>query len=63
MSCPVILSFCASCAVLLPSGLGLEKDPKCQNCEAPVEFKGARIQGEFSEPEAARLIRLNFGGD
>ena len=62
MSVPVILDFCASCGVLLPSGIGLEEKPECENCANPVKNKGARIQGEFSEPEAARLLKINFGG-
>ncbi|KKM04988.1 hypothetical protein LCGC14_1758640 [marine sediment metagenome] len=61
MSVPVILDFCASCGVLLPSGGGLEENPWCSNCAISTKNRGARIQGEFSEPEAARLLRINFG--
>ena len=57
----VILSFCANCSVLLPSGLGLGYDPKCQNCDETVLSVEKRIEGEFSETEAARLQKLNFG--
>ena len=57
----VILSFCANCSVLLPSGLGLEHDSRCQNCGEATLGVGKRIEGEFSETEAARLQKLNFG--
>ena len=57
----VILSFCANCSVLLPSALGLGYDSKCQNCGEATLGVGKRIEGEFSETEAARLHKINFG--
>ena len=58
MPIPWILTFCAGCGALLSAGLGLEEAPTCDNCGADVKEREARIEGEFTEGEAARLVEL-----
>jgi len=58
----VILSFCAGCGMLLESGKGLQPEPSCDNCGAPVKEAGERVEGEFEEKEARQLMVATFGG-
>ncbi len=61
--CPItILSFCASCGVLLPEGMGRKEDPECENCGNYVTDRNQRIEGEFPRPEAERLKKIQSGG-
>lgn len=53
-----ILSFCAACGVLLPVGIGNEEDPRCPNCDASVDKREDRIEGEFEEEEAEKLMNV-----
>lgn len=53
-----IISFCASCGVMLPAGMGcLDKDAqKCENCGHSVSNSNERIDGTFSREDAHRLF-------
>jgi len=50
----VILSFCGSCGVLLPTGLSNEGG-ECPNCAHNTLPRENRIEGLFTESEARKL--------
>jgi len=56
----VILDFCAGCGSLLSTGLGLEKEPMCYNCNTWVKDRTSRIQGTFTRSEADKLMDIFF---
>lgn len=58
----LILSFCANCGQLLPTGLGQRSkdDQKCENCAANVSERSSRLEGTFSIDEGNAMM-LIFG--
>ena len=50
-----ILSFCRNCAALLEPQDELAVKDCCDNCNAPVAERSQRIEGEFSDADAAAL--------
>lgn len=56
----VILTFCATCGSLQPTGKELEEKPKCDNCDRPLSQPVDRVEGQFTD-EGARILQEAYG--
>ncbi len=55
-----ILSFCAHCGMLIPTGAGFGHPASCENCGGNVTHRENRLEGSFSADEGKRLHTLIY---